>query len=262
MGLSHGTSACRHRNRELLDFQYQRRGDKRNRLRQFREQKFDSDDDEEDIWEAWGGSGELTLANGQPFSSGTENEETGREFERTIQRLFSLASTKIKLQHGLDNQVTQRLRKAHRRLRRDLAMVECDYNIGPVLAQLDGVGSLSPSMTMGEWVVEPVKKEGKCIAEFCINSKPFSARVYQVGRIAEMIDAGATCTDSYEIKGPDIIYLIIVDKSRPNLEPSRIVRRYTALSRAFDNGRFGVLYVSMGTLVSAWERGRWNAPWG
>ena len=264
MGRSHVSSACRHRNRELLDLRHQSRGDKRHRLQQRREQKFDSDDDEDGIWQAWGGPNELTLANGQPFSSGTEGDQNGKEFEDNIRRLFSLGSTHIRLQDGLAEEVACRLKRAHRRLQRDLATVECDYNISRdkfVLAQLDGVGSLSPSkLAMGEWLLEPRQKKGTCIAEFCINSKPFSAKLYQLGRIAEMICAGAECNDSHDINDPSIIYLIIVDRSRPNLEPGRILRRYIALNHAFEQGRFGVLYISMGTLARAWERGRWNAP--
>ena len=267
MGQSHGSyaSACRHRNREMLNLRHQSRGDKRHRLQQRREQKFDSDDDEDGIWQAWGGPNELTLANGQPFSSGTEGDQNGKEFEDTIRQLFSLDSTHIQLhQGGLAEDVADRLRKAHSRLPRDLATVECDYNIGRekfVLAQLDGVGSLSPSqLEMGEWLLEPEKKEGMCIAEFCINSKPFSAKLYQLGRIAEMIHAGAECADDHDIKNHHIIYLIIVDRSRPNLAPSRLLRRYKALNLAYKHGRFGVLYVSMGTLARKWAQGRWNAP--
>ena len=76
-----------------------------------------------------------------------------------------------------------------------------------------------------------------------------------------MIQAGAKwlearpCSD--DINSTDrITYLIVVDKSRPQLSPERILRRYTALNQAYEDGRFGVLYVSVTTLARALKRGR------
>lgn len=264
-------SACRHRhqNRQMLDTQRQDRAGKRHRLQELREQEFPSDDDDNGIWRAWGGEGELSLADGRPFSSGTEGDNSGKEFEATLREVLGLAENHLRLTRddgGLDAEVASRLQKAHRRVARDLAAVECAHIIGWNAhfkkAQLDGVGNLSKDMLqMGEWLVEPEEISGLCVAEFCINSKAFSAKLYQLGRVAEMIQAGAKwlearpCSD--DINSTDrITYLIVVDKSRPQLSPERILRRYTALNQAYEDGRFGVLYVSVTTLARALKRGR------
>ena len=84
---------------------------------------FASDDDDDGVWKAWGAPNELSLPGNVPFSSGTEGEQDGQEFEIAMRRMFSLQEKEFKCSN-MDEGYKARLERAHNRLQRDLARVQ------------------------------------------------------------------------------------------------------------------------------------------
>ena len=146
--------------------------------RQALETVFPSDDDEDGAWKAWGAPDELGLpgnAGNVPFSSGTEGEQDGQEFEIAMRRMFSLQEKEFKCSN-MDEGYKARLERAHKRLQRDLAAVQCSRtlpksSLSQISAQVDGVGGIAlEQLRSSTWVVKPASSKqsllcGRNIAE-------------------------------------------------------------------------------------------------
>ena len=117
-----------------------------------------------------------------------------KSLKQTLREVLGLAENHLRLTRddgGLDAEVASRLQKAHRRVARDLAAVECAHIIGWNAhfkkAQLDGVGNLSKDMLqMGEWLVEPEE-----------NKRPLRCRIlHQLKSIlCEALPTWESCRD-------------------------------------------------------------------
>jgi len=222
-------------------------------------EEFSSDEDEDGIWKAWGASGELRMADGKPFSSGTEAEQDGREFETAMRDLLGLEAGDIELWNMTQASV-EALQKAHKRLPRDLASLQCTRTLPnepkstrAMRSEVDGAGTIRwQILDRCDWIVRPSSIDGDrssnvsgpfCVVEMSINAKPFALKIYQLGKIAFMLSQGAKWKGK-KIEVNKLFYIVITNRAKPILQPDKLLRRYSALNQARADGRFGVIHVS------------------
>ena len=248
-------SPCGHRAVEAQPGLRQQRQQQRQQARQA---VFPSDEEDNGIWKAWGADGELKLENGKPFSSGTEAEQDGRDFETAMRRWLALEEKLLELRNMSEDSV-KALQKAHRRLPRDLARVECIRTLpnepggGVTRSQVDGAGTIKwQILKQCEWIVRPSSIDGDrthndtgpfCVVEMSINTKPFALKIYQLGKIAAMLSQGAKWTGQ-TTQVNELFYIIITNRGKPILRVEKLLQRYSVLSQAHHAGKFGVIHVS------------------
>ena len=222
-------------------------------------EEFSSDEDEDGIWKAWGASGELRMADGKPFSSGTEAEQDGREFETAMRDLLGLEAGDIG-PWNMTQASVEALQKAHKRLPRDLASLQCARTLPnepkstrAMRSEVDGAGTIRwQILDSCDWIVRPSSIDGDrssnvsgpfCVVEMSINAKPFALKIYQLGKIAFMLSQGAKWKGK-KIEVNKLFYIVITNRAKPILQPDKLLRRYSALNQAHADGRFGVIHVS------------------
>ena len=259
-------SPCGHR---AIEAQQSLRQQQREARVQVSKAVFSSDEGEDGIWKAWGASGELTMENGKPFSSGTEAEQDGRNFETDMRDLFALKERHLELRNMSPDSV-EALQKAHKRLPRDLASLQCTRTLpnkpeGPHMrSQVDGAGTIKwQILERCDWIVQPSSIDADrrhndtgpfCVVEMSINAKPFALKIYQLGKIASMLSQGAKWTsETTEVN--KLLYIVITNRGKPILQADKLLRRYSALSQAHKDGRFGVMHVSLGFFAKSFQLG-------
>ena len=253
-------SPCGHRAVEARTSlrQQQREQQREARIRASKD-KFSSDEDEDGIWKAWGASGELRMADGKPFSSGTEAEHDGQEFETAMRNLLQLEKGHLELWNVTQASV-EALQKAHKRLPRDLASLQCTRTLPnepkstrAMRSEVDGAGTIRwQILDCCDWIVRPSSIDGDrssnvtgpfCVVEMSINAKPFALKIYQLGKIAFMLSQGAKWRGkTTEVN--KLFYIVITNRGKPILQPDKLLRRYSALNEAHADGRFGVIHAS------------------
>ena len=259
-------SPCGHR---AIEAQQSLRQQQREARIQANKAVFSSDEDDNGIWKAWGANGELRLENGKPFSSGTEAEQDGRDFETAMRRWLALGEKHLELRDMSPDSV-KALQKARKRLPRDLASLECSRALPNepegrhMRSQVDGAGTIKwQILERCDWIVRPSSIDGDrthnvtgpfCVAEMSINAKPFALKIYQLGKIASMLSQGAKFRgETTEVN--KLFYIVITNRGKPILQADKLLRRYSALSQAHNDGRFGVMHVSWGFFAESFELG-------
>ena len=252
-------SPCGHRAVEAQQGLRQQRQQQQQQQRQQASQAvFASDEEDNGIWKVWGGGGELRLENRQLYSSGTEAEQDGREFETAMRQWLALKAKDLKLQN-MSRDSVEALQRARRRVARDLASVECTRTLPNepkgcnMQSQVDGVGTIKwQILDHCEWIVRPESIDRErthsdtgpfCVVEMSINAKPFALKIYQLGKIAAMLSEGATWRGQ-PTQVNELFYIIITNRGKPILQADKLLRRYSALDQAHRAGRFGVIHVS------------------
>ena len=231
-------------------------------------EEFSSDEDEDGIWKAWGASGELTMEDGKLFSSGTEAEQDGRDFETAMRDLLALEEGHLELRNIQAS--VEALQKAHKRLPRDLASLQCTRTLPnepkrcQMRSQVDGAGTIKwQILDRCDWIVRPSSIDGDrpsnvtgpfCVVEMSINTKPFALKIYQLGKIAFMLSQGAKWRGK-TTEVDKLFYIVITNRGKPILQADKLLRRYSALNEAHADGRFGVIHVSWSFVAKSFELG-------
>ena len=199
------------------------------------------------------------MADGKPFSSGTEAEHDGQEFETAMRNLLQLEKGHLELWNVTQASV-EALQKAHKRLPRDLASLQCTRTLPnepkstrAMRSEVDGAGTIRwQILDCCDWIVRPSSIDGDrssnvtgpfCVVEMSINAKPFALKIYQLGKIAFMLSQGAKWRGkTTEVN--KLFYIVITNRGKPILQPDKLLRRYSALNEAHADGRFGVIHAS------------------
>ena len=253
------------------------RNDRKIQQRQALETVFPSDDDDDGAWKAWGAPDELGLpgnAGNVPFSSGTEGEQDGQEFEIAMRRMFSLQEKEFKCSN-MDEGYKARLERAHKRLQRDLAAVQCSRtlpksSLSQISAQVDGVGEIAlEQLRSSTWVVKPgaIDEEQAasspfCVVEMSLNAKQLALKIFQLGKVAMMLSSGARWQDDPQIEESELLnifYIVVTNRRKPIVQPKKILHRYPPLADAAERGRFGIMDISMDSLIQERDKAEQKA---